>query len=53
MPTRYALPSGECSMFLPKSTKCGAPIFTGPMNFAGSGKSGFSGESGEGVHVLP
>ena len=23
---RYALPSGECSIALPKSTKCGAPI---------------------------
>ena len=40
-------------MFLPKSTKCGAPIFTAPQRFAGSGKSGRSGESGEGVHVLP
>ena len=40
-------------MFLPKSTKCGQPIFTGPMNFFGSGKSGRSGESGEGVQVLP
>ena len=27
-PTRYALPSGECSELRPKSTKCGAPSFT-------------------------
>ena len=40
-------------MFLPKSTKCGQPIFTGPMNCLGSGKSGRSGDSGEGVQVLP
>jgi len=40
-------------MFLPKSTKCGAPIFTVPRCFAGSGKSGFFGESGEAVQVLP
>src|SRR3989442_15375490 len=26
--TRYALPSGECSILRPKSTTCGAPIRT-------------------------
>ena len=27
--TRYARPSGECSRFRPRSTKCGEPILTG------------------------
>ena len=34
--TMYALPSGECSRSLPKSTQCGAPNLTLPFARADS-----------------
>jgi len=40
-------------MFFPKSTKCGDPILTGYPFIPVYLKSGFSGLSGQPVHVRP
>jgi len=41
-------------MFLPKSTKCGAPNLTGPLNLSGSGNNALPGahDNGEGDGIL-
>jgi len=38
MPSKYALPSGEWTMSLPKSTKCGAPHLDRTEKLARLGK---------------
>src|SRR2546425_13122937 len=51
--TRYALPSGECSILRPKSTTCGAPIRTRSPLTAVSLNNGLAGVCGASVQLLP